>query len=59
MRTIIYQPSDVFLGHLWKLLLENAFEAGKDNQALSLVVIIDNSKLDVPISLFYDRRLPA
>jgi hypothetical protein len=58
MCSIIDQTSDIVLGHLGELLLEDTFEAGKDDEALSGAVIVDNAKLDLSISFFNYCGLP-
>jgi hypothetical protein len=39
------------------LFLEDALQAGEDDEALPLIVVVDNSKLDLAISLFDYGRL--
>ena len=57
MSPIIDQPRYIVFWHLWKLLLEDAFESGQDDQAFSAIVIVDHSKLDFPVTLFLNSRL--
>jgi hypothetical protein len=59
MSPIVDQSSDVILGHLRKLFLEDTFEAGQDDEALPFAIVIDDSKFDITISFLRDRRLGA
>jgi len=57
MRPVVDQSCYVVLRHLRQLFLEDAFQAGQDDEALSSIVVVDHSKLDFSMSLFYDRGL--
>lgn len=57
MGPIVYQAGDVVLGHLRKLLLKDAFQAGEDDQTFALVVVVDDPELDFSVALFNHRRL--
>lgn len=54
---IIYQSSNILLGHLGKLLLKDTFKTGKDDQTFSGVVVVHDSKFDIAIPFFYDSWL--
>lgn len=57
MGPVIYQTGDVVLGHLGELFLEYAFQAGQDDQAFALIVVVDNPELDFSLAFLDDRRL--
>jgi hypothetical protein len=57
MRPIVDQPSDVILGHLGQLFLEDALEAGQDDCALPAAVVVDDAELDLAIALLDDGGL--
>ena len=59
MRPIIDESSYVVLGHLGQLFLEYTFETSQYYHAFSFVVIIDHTKLDVTLPLFFNSRLLA
>ena len=57
MRAVVDQARDVFLRHLGELLLEDALEAGQDDQALARAIVVDDAKLDIAVAFFDDGRL--
>lgn len=57
MGSIVDQPCDIILWHFWKLLLENAFQAGENDEALAFSVVVDNPEFDFAFLLFNHRRL--
>jgi hypothetical protein len=57
MCTVIDEARNIVLGHFWKLFLEKAFEAGKNDEAILGIVIIDHSKFDLAIPLLNNCRL--
>lgn len=57
VRPIVYEAGYIVLGHLGELLLEDTLEAGKDDVRVVATVIIDDSKLNLAISLLDDCRL--
>ena len=57
MCAIIHQPRYVVFRHLGQLLLEYTFKARQDDKTLSCVVIVDHSKFDLTVALFFDSCL--
>lgn len=57
MGTVVYQTGYIVLWHFGELLLENALEACEDDEALALVVIINNTELNLAISFLDNCRL--
>lgn len=57
MSSVIHQARNIILWHFWKLLLENAFEAGQNDEALCGSIIVNHSKLYIAASLFQNCRL--
>lgn len=57
MGPVVDEAGDVVLGHLGELLLEDAFEAGEDDEGLALVVVVDHPELDFALALLEDGRL--
>ena len=57
MCSVVYKAGDVVLGHFWELLLEDTFQAGEDDGALPLSVIVDDAELDLASSLLDDGGL--
>ncbi len=49
---IVDETGDVVLGHFQELLLKQAFEARKDDHALSGAIVVDHAELDLPVSFF-------
>lgn len=58
MCPVVYQSSDVVLGHLWQLLLEDTLESSEDNSAVLFAVVVNDSKLDFAGSFLDHSRLP-
>jgi hypothetical protein len=57
MSAVVDKTCNVIFGHFRELLLEQAFEARKNDPAVSGAVIVDNSKFNLAISFFYNCRL--
>lgn len=57
MGSIVDESRDVVLGHFGELLLEDTFEAGKNNEGLALVVVVDHAEFDFAIALLEDGGL--
>lgn len=57
MGAIIDQSCNVIFWHFRKLLLKYTFQTSHDDEALSSIVIVDNAKLDIPISFLCNSRL--
>lgn len=57
MRSVINEAGDVVLGHFWELLLEDAFQAGQDDEALVRPIVADHAELDITPALFEDGGL--
>lgn len=51
MGPVIHQTGDVVLGHFRELFLKNAFQAGKDDQAFALIVVIYDPEFDLSVAL--------
>jgi len=49
---VVDKPGYVILRHLRQLLLEDAFEAGKNDKAIMVAIIVDDPELDVAVSFF-------
>ena len=47
---VINKASDVLPGHFGKLLLEQGFQTGQDNKRARLLVVINCSYFDEPLS---------
>lgn len=52
MRSVIYKSRNVVLGHLRKLLLEDAFQARQNDKAVARTIIVYNAKLDFTSAFF-------
>jgi hypothetical protein len=52
MGPIVNKARNVILGHFGKLLLENAFQAGEDNEAIMGAIVVDNSEFDITAAFF-------
>lgn len=57
MGSIVDESRDVVLGHFRELFLEDAFEAGEDDERFALVVVVDHAEFDFAVALFDDGRL--
>ncbi len=57
MCAVVDKACDVVFRHLWELLLEDALQAGEDDEGFSLVVVVDDAELDFAIALFDHCRL--
>ena len=57
MGAIVHKPRYIILGHFGELFLENAFQAGEDNETFAGIVVVHHSELNLTGSLFYDSRL--
>ena len=58
MGTVVDQSGYIVLRHLGQLLLEDAFQTGQNNETFPAVIVVDNPKLDLAITLFRDGGLP-
>ncbi|KAH0357224.1 histone acetyltransferase, partial [Aureobasidium melanogenum] len=54
MSAIVDETGNVVLGHLRQLFLEDTFEAGQDDVALVVAIVVDSSELDLAVALFDD-----
>lgn len=57
MGSIVDESRDVVLGHFGELLLEDALEAGKDDEGFALVIVVDHAEFDFAIALLEDGGL--
>lgn len=57
MRPVVDETSDVVLGHLRKLFLEDTLQASKNNERLAVAVVVDHAEFDLAIPLFDDSGL--
>jgi len=57
MCAIVDESGYVILGHLWELFLEDALQASQNDQAFTLVIVVDDSEFDLAISFFDDCGL--
>lgn len=57
MGSIVDESRNIVLGHFGELLLEDALEAGEDDEGFALVIVVDNAKFDFAIALFEDGGL--
>lgn len=57
MGSIVDESRDVVLGHFRELLLEDALEAGEDDEGFALVIVVDHAEFDFAIALLEDGRL--
>lgn len=57
MGSIVDESRDVVLGHFGELLLEDALEAGEDDEGFALVIVVDYAKFDFAIALLEDGGL--
>ena len=58
MGTVVDQSGYIVLRHLGQLLLEDAFQTGQNNKTFPAVIVVDNPKLDLAITLLRDGGLP-
>jgi hypothetical protein len=54
---VVNQAGNVVLGHLGELLLKDALQAGHDDEAVLLAIVVDNAKLDLAVALLDDGGL--
>lgn len=52
MRSVVYKSRNVVLGHLRKLLLEDAFQTRQNDKAVARTIVVYNAKLDVTSAFF-------
>lgn len=57
MGSIVDESRNVVLGHFGELLLEDALEAGEDDERFALVVVVDYAEFDFAIALLEDGGL--
>lgn len=57
--TVVDKARDVILGHLGELFLEDALQAGEDDEGLAIVVVVYYTELDFAGALFDDGGLVA
>lgn len=59
MSPVINESGYVVFRHLRELLLEDAFQPSKNDEAFAGVVVVYDSELYLPSTLFDDSRLSA
>jgi hypothetical protein len=57
MGSVVDESRNVVFGHFGELLLEDALEAGEDDERFALVIIVDNSEFNFAIALLEDGGL--
>jgi hypothetical protein len=57
MSPVVDETGNVVLRHLWKLLLEDAFQPSEDDKAVASIVVVHNSEFYFSGTLFDDCRL--
>lgn len=57
MCPVVHQARNVVFGHFRQLLLKDALEAGQDDGALAVIVVVDDTELDLSIAFFDDSGL--
>ena len=58
MGTVVDQSGYIVLRHLGQLLLEDTFQTSQNNETFPAVIVVDNPKLDLAITLLRDGGLP-
>ena len=58
MGTVVDQSGYIVFRHLGQLLLEDAFQTGENDKTFPAVIVVDNPKLDLAITLLRDGGLP-
>lgn len=57
MRPVVYKSRDIVLGHLGKLLLEDALQPREDDEAFPGPIIVDHSKFNLPAAFLQNCGL--